>query len=492
MPKVGDDFVGISFPSGSEVEVTVTDVQDGWLIKGIAADGRMMEVLDPEAKCPEEIEDVLKKLVAEKDRSRRDILTRALQEYALKDRHQGRSGIEHFSTPTSLDTLSPAFEIGCSKELEYESYKGSLEIRTYLTVKNPQSEIKVQLQLFKDTPQEQLLQMEENLRNTLNPRGLKTIALVMHECHHNGRQPFFKLSANRCLDLLGYKRDKKGWHRSANRKRLFDDLNTIANEIIFCVDKRQPKNAKKDIALQFRGRLFTISSTYREVEVDKHLPTDKGDVVDEGVWVFVHPEIYKYVHNGYFAYLPDQFLKIDPVKHGKAIHMVFEVNQQWRIGWLQHHGRLRISLRSLAERCGFRIHKRRDLKQKLAEQMKAELRWAKDDGYFKTLTFIDEGGQANPLDEKVEVTPPGDNWLVIGMTRNEYEPKELFPPAPPQEISNADIRLIRKEYGLNRKEFAEVLGVSYSLLDKVERGKRNVSGKIEKKIRAFLKCQQVK
>ena len=228
----------------------------------------------------------------------------------------------------------------------------------------------MQLQQFKDSTEEDFRQMEKNLKNTLNPRGLKTVALVMHECHHNGRQPFFKLSANRCLDLLGYQRHKEGRHRSVNRKRFFSNLNTISNEIIFCVDKRQPKNAKKDIALQFRGRLFTISSTYREIEVDKHLPTEEGDVVDEGVWVFVHPEIYKYIHNGYFAYLPDRFLKIDPVRHGKAIHIIFEINQQWRIGWSQHHGRLRISLRSLAKRCGFKIHKRCDLRRKLAEQMK--------------------------------------------------------------------------------------------------------------------------
>ena len=345
----------------------------------------------------------------------------------------------------------------------------------------------MQLQQFKDSTEEDFRQMEKNLKNTLNPRGLKTVALVMHECHHNGRQPFFKLSANRCLDLLGYQRHKEGRHRSVNRKRFFSNLNTISNEIIFCVDKRQPKNAKKDIALQFRGRLFTISSTYREIEVDKHLPTDEGEVVDEGVWVFVHPEIYKYIHNGYFAYLPDKFLTIDPVKHGKAIHIIFEINQQWRIGWSQHHGRLRISLRSLTKRCGFRIHKRLDLRQKLAEQMKAELRWAKNDGYFKTLTFIDGGLRANPLDEKVEVTPPGDNWLVIGMTENEDGQEEPPIPTPPQEINNADVRRIWEEHGLDRKQFAELLGVSYSLLDKVERGKRNVSQKLSEKIRGLLK-----
>jgi len=487
MHKIGDNFVGISFPEGSEVEVTVTNVQNGWLVKGMAQDGKMVEVLDPEAECPEEIEDVLQKLVAEQDRSRRDILMRALQEYTLKDSHQERSDTEHFSTPTSLDTISPAFELGPSKELKYESYYGSLEIRTYLTVENPNSHMKVQLQLFKDTPEEEFRQMEKSLRKTLNPRGLKTIALVMHECHHNGRQPFFKLSANRCLDLLGYKRTKQGYHQEANRKRLFDDLNTIANEIIFCVEKRQPKNAKKDIAIQFRGRLFTISSTYREIEVDKHLPTEKGDVVDEGVWVFVHPEIYKYIHNGYFVYLPDKFLKIDPVKHGKAIHMIFEINQQWRIGWSQHHGRLRISLRSLAERCGFRIYKRRDLRSKLVRQMKDELLWAKNEGYFKTLEFFDKGVRANSLDEKIEVTPPDDNWFVIGMTENKGEPKELSFPAPPLEISNDDVRRIREEHGLNRKQFAEALGVSYSLLKKVEWGKRNVSRSLEGKIREFLR-----
>jgi len=487
MPKIGDNFIGVSFPNGAEVEVIVTDIQDGWLVKGMAADGRMVEVLDPEAECPEEIEDVLQGLVAEKDRSRRDILMGALQEYALKDVHRERSDTEHFCTPTSLDTISPAFEVGGAKELEYESHKGTLEVRTYLTVRNPQSEMKVQLQLFKDSPEEEFRQMEKNLRNTLNPRGLKTVALVMHECHHNGRLPFFKLSTNRCLDLLGYQRTKRGYHHPENRKRLFDNLNTISNEIIFCVDKRQPKNAKKDIALQFRGRLFTISSVYREIEVDKHLPTEQGDVVDEGVWVFVHPEIYKYIHNGYFAYLPDRFLKIDPVKHGKAIHMIFEINQQWRIGWSQHRGRLRISLRSLAERCGFRIHKRCDLRRKLAEQMKAELRWAKDKGYFKTLTVIDEGLRANPLDEKIEVTPPDDNWFVIGMTENKDKPKELSLPAMPQEISNDDVKRIREEHGLDRKQYAHLLGVSYSLLDKVERGKRNVSQKLSENIRNLLK-----
>ncbi|MBC8462635.1 MAG: hypothetical protein H8D67_32110 [Deltaproteobacteria bacterium] len=124
MPKIGDNFVGVSFPEGSEVKITVTNVQDGWLVKRMTADGKMLEVLDI-SKCPEEIEDVLQKLVAEKDGTRRNILMGALRKYALEDVHQEWSNTEYFSTPTSLNAIGPAFEVGGSKELEYESYQGT-------------------------------------------------------------------------------------------------------------------------------------------------------------------------------------------------------------------------------------------------------------------------------------------------------------------------------------------------------------------------------
>ena len=73
------------------------------------------------------------------------------------------------------------------------------------------------------------------------------------------------------------------------------------------------------------------------------------------------------------------------------------------------------------------------------------------------------------------------------MTENEDGQEEPPIPTPPQEINNADVRRIWEEHGLDRKQFAELLGVSYSLLDKVERGKRNVSQKLSEKIRGLLK-----
>ena len=143
----------------------------------------------------------------------------------------------YFSSPTSAAYLAPAFGLGLQKDIEPEEIlKGYSDTLIYLSYEKPQTTVQIQLNLLDSIPEERLSNIQKSFKDNLSPYGLKTLYLVIEKCGENNRQPWFVLDSNKCLDLMGYKRNKKGVHRTENRKRLQNELEALT-QIDFNIER---------------------------------------------------------------------------------------------------------------------------------------------------------------------------------------------------------------------------------------------------------------
>ena len=395
-----------------------------------------------------------------------------------------------YAAPTSLDVVTPLFSLGLTRQsLKPNVKRGRRELRTYLSIRQPGSRAEVQLTLFGNVSEEQLRQIDKDVQNTLSPYGLKLVYLVMRECHHNGLRPWFRLDTNRCLDAMGYKRRKDEFHYSLNRNHFLRELRSMAENVMLNVEKRSPKGAHFDAAVVFYGPLVKITGKVEEWDkIPRGMPKEMGEKVAEDAMILVEPAVYRYVTEGWYTWIPERFLTIDPQEHGHAILLVAYCENQWKIGWNEHHGVIRQPLRQILTGSGliyeYQKIKRSDHQANFLKRARGELDWMADEGYIKSYSY--EENRANHLDHKVTIAIPDDH----GLKREEAEGKRLLPEPlgleADEELTPKQIRKIREKYGLTQEQLAEELGFSWRTIAGVESGKRPVSKKLRGQIAEFL------
>lgn len=396
-----------------------------------------------------------------------------------------------YAAPTSLDIVTPVFGLGLTRDFGPEDVaKGRVEIWSYLSVKQPGSDVDVQLTLLGNLPEERLREINRDVQNNLTPYGLKTIYLVMRECHHNGLQSWFRLDTNRCLDALGYERRKNGTHRPKNRRRFLDELRFLSDTIEITLEKRFGGKLK-DRGFKVEHPIFKLSGHWEEWETLKGHRLEEGEKIDEGYYVFVHPDIYKYVADGWYTWIPERFLAIDPHKHGHAILLIAYCENQWKIGWSEYQGVICQPLRQILTGSGliyeYQKIKRSDHRTRFLERIREELDWMKAEGYVKDFDWLpkERENRASPLDYKVTIRIRDDHALIQEEKGNRMLP-ERGGLRPDEELTPDRIREIRRTYDLTQQQFAEELGVSRPTIAGVESGARPVSVKLRGLIGEFL------
>lgn len=314
----------------------------------------------------------------------------------------------YFASPTSTAYLAPAFGLGLQKDVKpIDIKKGYETTYTYLSYNKPNTKNFVQLNLLDVIPEERLQRIEKQLKENLTPYGLKCLYLVMRECDHNNRRPWFELDTNRCLDVMGYRRMKNKQHQTTNKKRFYRELKALT-QIDFIAEGKAPKRGAKgrEYVVKLNGPLLQISHT--EVwEVNEGDEPKESDKIYDGIRVFIDPGIYSFIERGWYTVLPDAFLKIDAQRRGHAIQLYQYISNQWRIGWHLYQGVLKQPIREIMEGSGAISgypKKRKNLQREFVGKIIENLRWLKGQDVFwiKSVSIKTEGRKL--LDTEVTVT----------------------------------------------------------------------------------------
>lgn len=329
----------------------------------------------------------------------------------------------YFPSPTSAGYLAPAFGLGLQREVKPIDIKDGFEIGyTYFSYKKSKTKTQIQYNFLDDIPEERLARIEKHLKENLTPYGLKCLYLVMRECSHNNRQPWFMLDTNRSLDIMGYKRNKKNVHLPRNKQRFHRELKALT-EIDFNVEARASKRGSKDkeYVLKLNGPLLQI--THLEVwEVTKGAEPKESDKIRDGLRIFIDPDIYSFIEKGWYTVFPDAFLKIDSGRRGHAIQLYQYITNQWRIGWHKYHGVFKQPMMQLLEGSGAISgfpKKRKNLQRDFVRKIIENLEWLKDQPHFWIKDVSIETKDRIPTNPMVMVTISDDHPLKLSMGKEE-------------------------------------------------------------------------
>ena len=307
-----------------------------------------------------------------------------------------------FASPTSAGYIAPIFDYGLQKDRDdpkREERFGDTLV-TFFEYSKPQHGAAIQYRLFDSLLEERLKVIQTDLLQSLTPYGLKLLYLVLRQCDHNGRRPWFKFEdINELLDVLGHTRTKAGYHQAANRSRLKKTLEQLTRIKItaFGSTPKGPKGNKE--IKKIRGWLMSFSELESWTETD--VPGEKIDF-REGISIFINPELYSYVYDGLYTVIPDAFLSIDAQRHGQAIQMYQYFCNQFRIGWHSCRGHMKWPLKQIIEEAGMKPKwpKRKDKKKAFLEKVEAELRYIHERKDLHTSIRIQKKNR------------PWDNWMI--------------------------------------------------------------------------------
>jgi hypothetical protein len=330
----------------------------------------------------------------------------------------------YFPSPTSIAYVGPPFGLGIKKEIKpIHSEEDYYTIRIYFSQEKPQHKTEIQLELLEDLPEDEIKEIERELKDCLSPYGLKVLYLVIHECARNNRSPWFILDINKSLDLLGYKKKVDGGHHLNNRRRLLQALYGLTH-INFNIERREPKYGNKDAVFKVKNPLLSITGAFEEWEVDRCRPTEKGRQLENGIQIFIHPAIYKYI-DGLYTFLPSGFLTIDTGKKPYAILLYPYIANQFRIGFHQYGGVIKQPLRQILDGAGLLngLPKRKNQQKDYIERIKKDLKWLRDQKDFWIRSIQFEQSNGSPLDQTVIITMAEDHPIKIGMTKQLEKPK---------------------------------------------------------------------
>lgn len=324
----------------------------------------------------------------------------------------------YFQAPTSMNFVGPVFTLGLQKEVlpikTDEAYETTL---IYLSYKKPQSKTQIQLKFFGDIPGERIKEIQRSFKGHLTAYGLKCLYLVIEECSRNQRSPWFVLDINKCLDLMGYKRTKRGPHHSATRKKLLAEFNALT-KINFNIERREPRGENKDKVIKIASPLLSITGKFEEWEVEKGEPIESGILIKDNIQIFIHPEIFKYINNWY-TIIPETFLRIDAGNNPQAILLYSYIANQWRIGWSQNRGTIKQPMHQILDGSGLgaRLPQRRNQQVDFVNKIKDSLQWLKRNKAFWIKSVKFDAGNKTVFNQSVTITASEDHPLRTSMKK---------------------------------------------------------------------------
>ena len=284
----------------------------------------------------------------------------------------------YFNASTATRYFTPLFGYGLQKTIEPEETGGGYtEKITYLTYEKAQSKSQVQLELLDTIPEEKYKTIHKMFQRGLTPYGLKCLYLILEECDRNQRRPWFTLDTNRCLDLLGYNRDRRGIHTSRNKIRFREILSRLTKMQFNVLAKAQiPGKETKEKIFKFQGNLI---STIETGEVEKGQPWETAKM-DDGIIISINQAVYGFMDEGWYKPMPHAFLAIDAQRKGRAINLYSYISDQWRVGLKQYKGIIKQPLKQILDGAGLleSYPKRRNQQRDFTKKILSDLEWLRE------------------------------------------------------------------------------------------------------------------
>jgi hypothetical protein len=326
----------------------------------------------------------------------------------------------YYPAPAQMGFVAPAFGIGLQRKVKPEKIIEEYgDTYVYLSHEKPKSKIQVQFNFLDNIPEERLEGIERSLKENLSPYGLKCLYLVLQGCAQNQRTNSFVFDTNRSLDSMGHERDKRGIHYTRNKKRVLRSLEELTR-INFNFETRIPAKGKKDKeeVTRFIHPLISTTGKFETWEVKKGEPAEKGKLIRDGILIYFHPEIYKFIENRYTT-IPHEYLKIDAGNRPHAILLYSYIANQWRIGWNQYKGTIKQPMRQILDGAGLLkgLPKRKNQQRDFVEKIKDDLRWLKSRGDFWIKTVRIETKNKPHLDHMVIIEMSDSHPFKISMTK---------------------------------------------------------------------------
>jgi hypothetical protein len=311
------------------------------------------------------------------------------------DQALAAAGFKYFPVPTLISQLQPAFSpVNIFKP---EIVRGKVTIWRCQIQKGKAINLSVQKSFHGADVQMAIKAFERGLRRILSPYGLKVFLAIIKEC--DPRDGEMVLSLNRLLDLLGYKRSKRGYHRTENRRRLIDVIYALG-ETEFDIEfkrrghKREMETTKTCEPLIGITRKQSVDLPDRENELDGALITiPKYFYMDE-------------IERCFFTWIPENLLSIDVNRHPYSLAMYTYLIGQIRMRWTRakHKYKYRGKLRSILKGCGIAIQQGDPNRARKLAMVMNDFALLGSLGLVGSFQIVERG--RNPLEDLWEIVIP--------------------------------------------------------------------------------------
>ena len=216
-----------------------------------------------------------------------------------------------YPAPTLVEKIQHVFgemkaeisTVGKYKPERHHVYKGVFRDREPTTL---------QLEIPGLESEDSLAKIDREIAENTDPLALKVFHAVLSECHrqHEDWGAYCYWDMNTFCDLLGYTREKSGYHQTKNVKQVEKRLKMLA-ELKY---RFEYKNKNSDKMLVFEGPLLTIDP---RTTVSLFIGSQR---IAKKSALRVHDELHRYmVKQKRFAWFDRRFLKLNSWQDSRAI-----------------------------------------------------------------------------------------------------------------------------------------------------------------------------
>jgi len=255
------------------------------------------------------------------------IITKIVTELKKYDRNKSLEiNNEFYPGPTEIERIQHVFgEI--KPIMEYKKRYIGFEIHhIYKDVFKETTEI--QLELPGLEKEDSLAKIDREIADNTDPLALKIFHAVLAECYkqHEDWGAYCYWDTNTFCDMLGYKRDKKGYHQTTNIKQVEKRLRILAS-LKYRFELIGYDQKTKADKIVFEGPLMRI-----EPDQTANLFRDNKRIAKKST-LRIHDELHKsMMKRKMFAWYDKAFLKLNPQQHNRAILLYVYYASQLAMG----------------------------------------------------------------------------------------------------------------------------------------------------------------
>lgn len=387
-----------------------------------------------------------------------------------------------FDERKQSDTLiSSTFDI---KDYSYYDDKGNYIIDKQYTIavaENPKVKANATfgLDFMNHTEVDDQLSLAMYIRRTFGSEGLRHLLGFLIGLDDSGRTGKYEWSVNEHLERLGYKRAKNGSF-PVELKNVANNIVRILTGLFITISN---KNSSGTGRISGR-RLFYIEGF--DVEYKEHWPiNEKLNIVASDFWYGSSFE--KSETNG------NQFTKLlreVATENHREHPLTIYLSPLLAVFWRMNHEVRELKVRSLMEWCD--IPNDRRLRESL-RKLEEELDYMVEKGYLGKWGNKSIGQSPStcekPLECVITFYPP--EWLKeelksIASNKDLYtEPQRNLKAANPI-LTKEELKEIIEKIGMSNRKFAELIGVSPSLITRYIRGERVITRDFSDKINQII------